>query len=232
MKDLAVFVPVLNRPHQIEPMLTSLRDTCPKAHVYFATTKQHTQVRLEIARLGETYYDVPLREKGDMARKINHLYSITKEPYMFMAAGDVKFHKGWHEAILNKLEPGIHCVGTNDLGNEAVLAGLHSTHSFVTREYVDKHGTIDEKRKVLCEVYPHEYCDNEFVQTAIARGMWAMAMDSIVEHMHPDHGKEKVDESYASAAQAERLRVGWWYYKKRRKLWEPQEPTHSRPRRR
>lgn len=218
MGELAVLVPMLNRPHQVEPMLDSLLATCPQATPYFATTEDHKEVRKEINRLGYDYHDVPLHEKGDMARKINYLYTITDEPHLFMGAGDIKFHDGWYEAILDKLEGRVQVVGTNDLGNEQVLAGLHSTHTFFTRKYIEKYGVIDEPGKVLCEIYPHEFCDNEFVQTAIAHGAWAMAMDSIVEHMHPDFGKEEWDESYS--AQQERLRIGWWYYKKRRKMWD------------
>jgi hypothetical protein len=47
------------------------------------------------------------------------------------------------------------------------MAGRHSTHSLVTRDYVERFGTIDEAGVVLHEGYPHEFVDDEFVQTAM-----------------------------------------------------------------
>jgi hypothetical protein len=97
------------------------------------------------------------------------------------------------------------------------MAGDHSTHSLVTREYVDKFGTIDEPGVVLHEGYHHEFVDDEFVQTAMFRGMWAFAEDSHVEHLHPNWNKAPSDRLYRM--QRRRMRLGKRVYAERKHLW-------------
>ncbi|MGH3493349.1 MAG: hypothetical protein ACRDRL_19155, partial [Sciscionella sp.] len=38
--------------------------------------------------------------------------------------------------------------------------------------------------------------DDEIVAAGRARGVWAMALGSIVEHLHPAWGKADLDETY------------------------------------
>ena len=45
--------------------------------------------------------------------------------------------------------------------------------------------------------YAHWYCDNEIVLAAQQRRTWAMAIGSVVEHMHPLFGRGEPDEVYA-----------------------------------
>lgn len=217
MGDLVVIVPVLGRPHHIEPLLESLYSTVPDAEVVFMTSPTDYEPKKEIKRLGERLIDVRYERTGDYARKINVGYKHTKEPLMFLAATDLKFHPDWYENAISKLSDKIHVVGTNDLGNPDVLQGVHSTHTLVTRQYVNKFGTIDEPRKVLHEGYLHEWVDNEFVNTAKKREAFSMAMDSIVEHLHPLWGKGEWDENYAMTD--DRVRRGVRYYRTRKKLW-------------
>jgi hypothetical protein len=155
---------------------------------------------------------------GDYAKKINAGYEATEGPFLFLGADDLKFHPGWLEAALEPMsDERIGVVGTQDLGNPSVKRGEHATHSLVRRSYVDAFGTIDEAGKVLSEAYPHEFVDNELVETAKARGAWAFADDSVVEHLHPSWGKSPVDELYAQ--QRRRMREGRRIYQHRRKLW-------------
>jgi hypothetical protein len=143
---------------------------------------------------------------GDYARKINAGYRHTSDELLFLAADDVHFHPGWLAAATARLQGTVHVVGTNDLGNPEVIAGRHATHSLVTRRYVDMLGTLDQRAQVLHEGYPHEYVDNEFVQTAIARRAFAHASDSVVEHLHPHWGKAPTDDLYDQ--HAERMKAG------------------------
>jgi hypothetical protein len=162
--------------------------------------------------------DRPRRNyRGDYARKINEGYRKTKSPLIFLGATDLKFHTNWLENAEAYLGDGIHVVGTNDLGNPDVVAGNHSTHTLVTREYVDRYGTIDEPNKILCESYIHEFVDNEFVETARFRNAWAMALDSIVEHMHPIFKKEAWDASYRKWK--DRTKFGQELFEYRKHLW-------------
>ena len=153
---------------------------------------------------------------GNYAEKINRGVDLTSEPLLFLGADDLDFRSGWLEAALARLADGIGVVGTNDLCNPRVIAGEHSTHSLVTREYAAL-GTIDEPGKLLHEGYPHEFVDDEFVETAKFRGAYAHAGDAIVEHLHPMAGKAPTDALYS--AQRRRMCKGRPIYAKRRSLW-------------
>jgi glycosyltransferase involved in cell wall biosynthesis len=217
--DVVVLIPTLGRPHHIKPLLESLYDSTDRARPLFICNKTDTYTIDAIEKNDEeiVYMRTAPGIKGDYARKINTGYKHSTEPLMFLGATDLIFHKGWLEKAEAHLGNGIHVVGTNDLGNVDVIAGRHSTHSLVTREYVDKYGTIDEGGKVLCEEYWHEWVDNEFCETARYRNAFAMAMDSIVEHVHPAFGKNIWDENYR--AWRKRTIEGGKIYEKRQHLW-------------
>jgi glycosyltransferase involved in cell wall biosynthesis len=217
MSECVILIPVLGRPELIDPLLESIYSTAPDVAVLFLTTPADEEGTQAVAKTGERYARIQRKPKGDYARKINMGYAITKEPVLFMGATDLKFHEGWLEAGLAMIGDGIHAVGTNDLGNPRVMLGQHSTHTFVTREYVDKFGTIDEERKILHESYPHEYCDDEFVETAKARNAYRFCMDSVVEHMHPAWGKAEWDDSYLETDN--RVRSGYKIFRRRVPLW-------------
>lgn len=214
--DLAILVPMLGRPHRIVPLLASIRAATPEAFVLFLVTPDDSQVRREVIRVGCEQLSVPRRPTGDYARKINTGYRATTQPHLFTAADDLHFHPGWYEAAVAKLAPGVGVVGTNDLGSPRVMAGDHSTHSLVTREYADL-GTIDEPGKIYHEGYVHEWVDDELVGTAKRRGAWAFAFDARVEHLHPNWGKSPTDKMYAN--QRARMRAGHATYIKRSRLW-------------
>lgn len=213
---VVVIIPVLRRPHRVAPLLESLVAATPEPHrVLFVCDPDDGAERDAVDAAGAERIDVAANYAG----KINAGYRATTEPLMFLAADDVHFHPHWLEravACLN--DPAIGVVGTNDLGNPRVMAGLHATHSLVTRDYVDRFGTIDEVGKVLHESYPHEYVDTEFVETAKARCAWAFARDSIVEHLHPHWGKAPTDALYD--AHPQRMQAGARIFKRRRYLWE------------
>ncbi len=205
-------MPVLRRPHRVRPFLDSLYDTTDGCRVVFLTDADDKPERRAIRQCGAE--DVPCG--GNYAAKINAGVRLTDEPLIFLAADDLHFHAGWLEAALAELSSSVGVVGTNDLCNARTMRGDHSTHSLVTRQYAQR-GTIDEPDKLLHEGYPHEYVDDEFVQTAMRRGAYAHALDSIVEHLHPNVGKAPLDDLYA--AQRTRMKIGRRIYRQRQKLW-------------
>lgn len=217
MAECVVLVPVLGRPQHIEPLIESLYSTTDKASILFLTTISDHAGQEAVKKSGERWLRVPWKNKGDYARKINAGYRNSTEPIIFMGATDLKFHPLWYDRAVALIDETTHCVGTNDLGNPRVLLGQHSTHSFVTREYADKRGTVDGKREVLFEGYPHEYCDDEFVYTAKSRGSYKFCKDSVVEHLHPLWGKGEWDDSYR--ATDDRVRDGYRLFTRRSKLW-------------
>ena len=49
-------------------------------------------------------------------------------------------------------------IGTNDLGNRQTVLGYHSTHSLVTRAYIESEGGyVGGQGKVFWDGYDHQY---------------------------------------------------------------------------
>lgn len=217
MTDLVVIVPMLGRPHRVRPVLESFGATAD-CRVLFVCSPDDTPVRAEIAAAGGEHICVAKRfPRGDYAIKVNVAYRATSEPLLFLAADDLDPHPGWFDAATALLSDGVGVVGTNDLTNPRTANGAHSTHSLVTRAYADELGTIDEPGQVLHEGYWHEFVDDELVGTAKARGAFAHAADSHVEHLHPMGGKAPMDAMYRM--QAKRMRVSRPLFERRRQLW-------------
>jgi hypothetical protein len=215
--DLVVVVPMLGRAHRVDPLVTSLRSTTPGARLLLVLNPNDVRVQAEADRCGVEWIPVRYGPVGDYARKINTGAWHTTEPLIFTGADDLRFHPGWFEAARSKLGPGVGVVGTNDLGSQRVMRGEHSTHSLITRAYMDEYGTIDEPGKILHEGYPHEYVDDELIETAKYRGAFRMALDAHVEHLHPNWGKAPSDVMYQQ--QQKRMWRGRPIFMKRRGLW-------------
>lgn len=139
------------------------------------------------------------QDMGTFAQKANRGYAISgDEPWLFLVGDDVQFHRGWlDQAMATADETGAQVVGTNDLGNPAVMAGSHATHMFISRYYVGQYGASLDGPGVVChEGYRHWYVDNEIVELARKRDVWAPCLTSHVEHMHPLFGKGHNDQVY------------------------------------
>lgn len=137
-------------------------------------------------------------QPGTFPRKVNYAYRMCSSPWMLLVGDDVEFHPGWLNAALAVArETGARVIGTNDLGAQRVQAGEHATHLLVSRDYVtDVGASWDGPGVVLHEGFRHQYCDNELIDVARARGVWAFAADSVIEHLHPAFGKGKDDATY------------------------------------
>ncbi|MCK9921605.1 hypothetical protein MXD61_06830 [Frankia sp. AgPm24] len=214
--ELTILVPMLGRPHRVAPLLASIQATVPAAEVLWLLTPGDHAVVAEVDRAGGRALSVGFA-RGDYARKINLGYRVTDRPLLFLAACDLQFHPGWYQAALDQFADGIGVVGTNDMGNPRVVAGEHATHSLVTRAYADQGATADGAGEILHEGYWHEYCDDELVQVARHRGVWAFAANSHVEHLHPDYGKAPSDHMYRR--RRPRMRQGAPLFAARRSLW-------------
>lgn len=229
--SLAILVPVLGRPHRVRPLLASIAAATPSPHrvLFICDPGDDPNLFIEISRSGKGF----ISPGGNYASKINAGIEATDEELIFTAADDLNFHSGWLEAASRRLSTSVGVVGTNDLcnprtngegdevGEDGRLYGQHSTHSLVARWYVEQ-GTIDEPGKLLHEGYLHEYVDDELIATAQARGAYAHAPDSIVEHLHPDAGKAGVDDLYA--ARPLRMKQGRKHFNGRKHLWTSQLP--------
>jgi hypothetical protein len=218
MSQVVVLAPVLDRPHRARPLAESVGGALRL--VFLCSPGDEEEIAACRSCTSAETVVVPFeREPGDYARKINYGLTITDEPWIFQGADDLTFHEGWLEAALRTAErmngpPGV--IGTQDLGNRLVKFGKHSTHSLVSRAYVEEHGTVDGDG-LMHEGYVHNFVDTEMVETAMYRRAWAFSKLAVVEHLHPHWHKGEMDGTYEMGLaefRADQLR-----FFERRKLW-------------
>lgn len=196
MSEIAVLVPVLDRPGNAIPLVSSLKQatSAPFRVLFLCSPGDAT----EIAACRDAVHQAPgqvdvlvcpfERAPGDFARKTNLGLRETTEPWLFLGADDLRFHPGWDAAALRAAQArsGAGVIGTNDLGNPRVRRGLLSTHSLVRRSYVSERGaSLDGPGSIYHEGYDHNFVDEELCALARRRGVFAFARNSIVEHLHP-----------------------------------------------
>lgn len=197
-----ILIPVLGRPHNVQPLLESLSPTETEHTVFFICTPgDDTQIEACLASGQETWIVPWTAGRGDFAKKINWAFDRTHSPWIFQGADDIRFRAGWDTAALALArKTGKQVIGTNDLHNPQVKRGIQGTHLLFTRRYIEEQGgTHDHTGKVFCERYDHQFVDNEFCETARRRGEFAFCKQSIVEHLHPHWGLAPEDATYEKA---------------------------------
>jgi hypothetical protein len=207
--SVAVVVPVLRRPQNAAPFMSSLRASTGLATAYAVADDSDEETQRAWRAEGATVIgwaddDGP----GTFAEKINVAYRRTGnggmdvpdplvQPWLLLTGDDVRFHAGWLDHAQAAAGDRYHVVGTNDLANPRVVVGEHATHLLVRRSYVDEQGASwDGPKTVAHEGYRHWYVDDEIVTAAKQRGVWAMALGSRVEHLHPLFGTAPDDDVY------------------------------------
>lgn len=194
-----IIIPVLRRPHRAAPFMDSLRASCDRrdATPIAVADADDTETVRAWSAAGVPVLILP-EPPGTFARKANYGYRMRSAAWTLFVGDDVEFHAGWLDAAMEVAEAtSAQVIGTNDLGSQRVRAGEHATHLLISRDYVDTVGASwDGPGVVFSEAYLHQYCDNEAVDAARARGTWAFAADSVVEHLHPAFGKGESDPVY------------------------------------
>lgn len=198
-EECAVIVPVLRRPQNAAPFMTSLRASTGMATAYAICDADDQESILAWKQAGaHAVIRLPRGGRGgSFAEKVNVGYSETAEPWLLLVGDDVRFHPGWLDHAQAIAGDQYHVVGTNDLANPRVTSGEHATHLLIRRSYVDEQGASwDGPKTVAHEGYRHWYVDDEIVTVARQRGVWAMALASRVEHLHPLFGTAPDDDVY------------------------------------
>lgn len=214
--EVAVIVPVMERPQNAQPFMTSLRASTGLATAY-AVCDADDEETIEAWRaagaqtiLREVTWPADnegaegnVRAKsGTFAEKVNFAYGKTSEPWLFTCGDDVSFFPGWldhAQHVAKSLEASV--VGTNDQANARVMSGEHATHLLIRRSYVDEVGASWDEPGVVChEGYRHNFVDDEIVTAAKTRGVWQMALGSVVPHRHPVFGTAEEDDVYRLGA--------------------------------
>lgn len=194
-----VLIPVLARPHRVEPLLENITSSTKVAlRVIFLCSTGDAKEIEAVERSGAEYllFDGP-PANGQYAKKINLGYRSSKHPWLLLGADDLRFHSGWAEAALRKASTRHHVVSMNDKANAFVRQGILATHSLVRRSYIDEKGcSLDGPGIVYHEGYSHNFVDCELSVIARQRGVFVYASDAVLEHLHPVFGKGKHDAVY------------------------------------
>lgn len=246
---IAVLVPVLNRPKNVRPLVESfLANSSTETTLHFIVQEDDHAEMKEI----ETVFDSIFGNSKEpshlvmmmvcdhyvtrWSQKLNaaHLAFMREtcegEPaplpdFYLLGADDLRFHKGWDDnptLSLLMADPKIGVIGTNDLGNPAVIAGKHSTHPLMRVDYVDRFGIQEAARLIAPEIYHHCFVDNEIVATARHRGAYAHCHESVIEHLHPVWRKAENDATYKLGGDPEKLRSD-------RKMFEARQALYGWP---
>lgn len=187
--DLAILVPVLGRPHRVEALLESVRETTPGATVLFIADREDAD---ELRALGDAdaAYITP---GGSYSAKISAGVAATTERLIFTGADDLRFYAGWFETAGAWIEErGYSVVGVNDL---LARRREHATHFLMTRVYAEQ-PVIDGGPGPFHHGYEHWYCDDELIATARKRSAYVYAEDAHVAHLHPMDGITEDDDTY------------------------------------
>jgi glycosyltransferase involved in cell wall biosynthesis len=215
MADLAILVPVLNRPHRVRPLLNSIASSTPDAEVVFVCDRAD---RAECEAVEDAETDYPMEvgtiiRGGGYAPKINDAVRQTVQSLVFLGADDLDFTPGWFEQAQAHLSDTVQVVGVNDLVRRR---RRHTTHFLLTREYALK-PCLDGSRGPLHEGYAHNWVDDELIATAQSRGAYVYAPRARVKHLHPYGGGGQDDATYrkgrASFHRDRRL------FERRQQLW-------------
>ncbi len=218
-RPIVILAPVLSRPQNAHPLVRSLNASSDLARLVFICSKGDDA---EITACRATGVDVLVTDwepgQGDWAKKLELGRHESDEEFMLLAADDLRFHPGWAEAVLDTFAHwDVGLVGTDDLANPSVRAGLYSTHPVICRGYADSYGTIDDSALMLHDGYWHNYVDSELVETARSRGCWQFAREARVEHLHPFWRTAEKDATYdlGEAHKRDDARL----FAQRRQLW-------------
>lgn len=194
--QLAVLVPVLQRPHRVTPLLDSIAKTTRGAQVLFICDPDDVDEQRAIDRALPEYEGrlevAQLERAGGYAYKINEAAQETDRPLLFIGADDLVFHRGWLDAAARRLSLPVQVVGVNDLIRRR---RQHATHFLMTAEYAQQ-PCLDGSRGPIAEAYDHSFTDDELIATAMARGAYLYAKDAYVEHLHPFGGRGTDDDVY------------------------------------
>ena len=157
-----ILVPVLGRPQNAQPLADSIATHTTMPYTLLFLTSPGDQAEFDACVLtGANVLEVVTNRSGDYAKKINRGYLETISPFLLLAADDVEFTYGWDTTVLDlAIRTGKGVVGTNDLANRSVMAGVFSTHPLVRRDYIEyRGGSLDGPRIVYHEGYDHNYPD-------------------------------------------------------------------------
>lgn len=201
MGEIAVIVPVIERPDAAARFMESWENTSSMSAVYAVAGPGDAATVKAWRAAGARRV---LRAGGSkFSTKVNAGYRWTIEPWLLLVGDDVEFTPGWEQAALAVAEEtGALMISTNDgSGRDEILSQL-AVHPMINRTYIDKVGcTVDGPGTIAHEGYTHWYVDQEWSLLARARGQLAYARQALIRHNHPAWGTGEWDHIYEIARQ-------------------------------
>jgi hypothetical protein len=188
-----ILVPVLGRSQNVTPLVESIaRNTTVPHEIHFLCSPFDTeemltcQLACEMGLATAVHIMEWKAGPGDYARKMNHGYRASSNPFLLLAADDNDFQPGWDTAALAVAqETSAGVVGLNDLLNRNVMDGHFSTIPLVRRSYIaEQGGSLDGPGVLLHEGYDHNFVDRELCALAQSRNQWAFAPEAKIRHAH------------------------------------------------
>lgn len=196
---LDILVPVLGRPHRVEPLLESISaaTTIPYEVLFLCSSGDTEEIAAVKAAGARKLLLSGPPANGQYAKKINLGYRKTKSEWLFLGADDLEFNRGWVDHALKVAGENIHVVATNDRANAFVRRGWLATHSLIRRSYIDEQGaSLDGPGVIYHEGYSHNFVDCELSVLARSRRVFGFSSHAIVSHLHPLFKRSKMDSTY------------------------------------
>lgn len=197
-----ILVPVMRRPHRAEPFMTSLRHSGAAGVAVWAIAQNDDPETATAWRTAGANVLINTKPPGSFAQKCNLGFHATSAPWVLLVGDDVRFHYRWAEAALRcHQRTGALVIGTNGAGP---VPDGGTPHPLVNRRYVLERGGGWDGPGVIChEGYRHNFVDIELAMAAQDRGVWAVAPDAVIEHLHHiQAAKAEVDEVYRIGARS------------------------------
>lgn len=184
-------MPVLGRPHRVEPLMNAIEATTHGVRVHFICDPDDED-QIHAVRTDARGHLHTLA--GNYAAKTTAAIAATDSQLVFTGADDLQPYPGWFEKAKAHLRGNVQVVGVNDLVGRPHRPE-HAAHFLMTREYAER-PTIDGGPGPFHHGYCHWFCDDELIATARKRGVYAYASDAVVEHLHAKAGKAPDDDTY------------------------------------
>lgn len=182
----AILVPSLNRSQNLRRTVASIHDNTPEQHfILFMVSDPESMAILD--ELGEWYIDDSLADDHRYVTRMNELIGyIDDAKTVFFGSDDVLHRPEWLSRALAVMDRGPAVVVVNDLRNP------NGTQAVVRSDYIPT-AVFDAPGLAFHPGYLHNFADSEMFATAASRGLYARAMNSIVEHLHPVFGSQNSD---------------------------------------
>lgn len=192
----SILIPSLNRPKNLERVLLNIRETTPEPHRVYVMISENDIDSQRVCRQQRTVFwtdsDPDLQY---FVPRIQALFEKTSEPWIFTGSDDIVFPNNWLTGCYSAVDVGMKVICPNDGHNPK------GTNFLVNRDYImTEGGNWDPPGYVYNPSYRHNRSDDEMVNVAIYRKIYARAMNVLVESTHPSWGNAPNDSTYDRVA--------------------------------